>query len=66
MTIHKSIAPGGADLSGAHLEGALLHGAHLEGVTLDGAELNGARATMDTAWPTGFDWRAAGVTITSG
>jgi Pentapeptide repeats (8 copies) len=56
----------GANLSDAYLEGALLHGAHLKGADLNGAQLNGAKATKDTVWPTGFDWRAAGVTITAG
>jgi uncharacterized protein YjbI with pentapeptide repeats len=38
-----------ANLGGAHLEGAILFGAHLEG----------ARASADTSWPNGFDWKAA-------
>jgi len=51
----------GADLDGSHLEGAYLGGAHLDGATLDGAQLEGAVADDHTAWPDGFDWRAAGV-----
>jgi uncharacterized protein YjbI with pentapeptide repeats len=50
-----------ADLRGASLEEAILDGADLEGAQLDGANLKGARADDRTTWPTGFDWRAAGV-----
>jgi hypothetical protein len=50
-----------ADLRGASLEEAILDGADLEGAQLDGASLKGARADDRTTWPTGFDWRAAGV-----
>lgn len=51
----------GADLDASHLEGAYLGGAHLDGATLDGAHLEGAVADDRTAWPDGFNWRAAGV-----
>jgi hypothetical protein len=50
-----------AGLGGAHLERASLGGAHLKGAFLDGARLEGAFANASTAWPAGFDWRAAGV-----
>jgi hypothetical protein len=51
----------GADLGGSHLAGAYLGGAQLDGATLDGAHLEGAVADDRTAWPDGFNWRAAGV-----
>lgn len=50
-----------ADLRDANLEEAILDGADLEGALLDGASLKGARADHRTKWPSGFDWRAAGV-----
>jgi hypothetical protein len=50
-------------LGGAHLERALLSGAHLEGANLYDAHLEGALADERTAWPDGFDWRAAGVIV---
>jgi hypothetical protein len=49
-----------ADLAGTHLEQALLCGTQLQGADLRGAHLQGARASADTQWPDGFDWRAAG------
>ena len=30
-----------------------------EGAILGGAHLEGARASADTSWPNGFDWKAA-------
>jgi hypothetical protein len=51
----------GAQLDGAHLEGASLDGANLEGAWLAGAHLEGAIANDATTWPSGFDWRKAGV-----
>jgi len=54
----------GAHFEGSHLEGARLRSTHLEGAYLTKAHLDGAEATADTCWPDGFDWRAAGVTIT--
>jgi len=52
-----------ADLAGAHLEQSLLCGTQLQGADLRGAHLAGARASADTRWPTGFDWRAAGARL---
>ena len=49
-----------ADLVGAHLEQTLVCGTQLQGTDLRGAHLAGARASADTSWPDGFDWRAAG------
>jgi hypothetical protein len=49
-----------ADLVGVHLEQALLCGTQLQGADLRGAHLAGARASADTSWPDGFDWRGAG------
>lgn len=54
-----------ADLRGAYLEGANLHGAHLEKADLRGAHLEGTLADGRTSWPAGFDWRTAGVIVTS-
>jgi pentapeptide repeat protein len=54
----------GAYLVDSHLEGARLFGAHLDGAHLDRTHLQGAEADARTRWPTGFDWRAAGVTLT--
>ena len=58
----------GAHLRGAyfdesHLEGARLSGADLEGANLNGTYLQDAEADVRTKWPEGFDWRAAGVTV---
>jgi hypothetical protein len=68
----------GADLGGADLTGADLDGANLEDARLAGANLHGASynirpekvtneqgqpvTNMPTAWPTGFDPKAAGAT----
>jgi len=52
-----------ADLVGTHLEQALLCGTQLQGADLRGAHLAGARASADTRWPPGFDWRAAGAQL---
>jgi Pentapeptide repeats (8 copies) len=52
-----------ADLVGAHLERALLCGAQLQDASLRGAYLRGARTGRDTRWPSGFDWREAGVRL---
>ena len=52
-----------ADLVGVHLEQALLCGTQLQDADLRGAHLAGARASADTRWPTGFDWRAAGARL---
>jgi hypothetical protein len=49
-----------AELAGVHLEQALLCGTQLQDADLAGAHLAGARASADTRWPDGFDWRAAG------
>jgi Pentapeptide repeats (8 copies) len=53
----------GADLAGTHLDQALLCGARLQGAELAGASLAGARASAETRWPAGFDWRAAGARL---
>jgi hypothetical protein len=52
-----------ADLVGVHLEESLLCGAQLQGADLRGAHLAGAKASSDTQWPSGFDWRAAGARL---
>jgi hypothetical protein len=52
-----------AQLAGAHLEQALLCGTQLQGADLRGAHLAGARASADTRWPSGFDWKAAGARL---
>lgn len=54
----------GAFLDGAVLKGANLRGANLRGATLTGAYFHGARADDLTRWPTGFDWRGAGIELT--
>src|SRR5215211_2715447 len=51
------------DLAGSLLPAARLGSARLAGADLGGANLAGARATVATAWPDGFDWRAAGVRL---
>jgi hypothetical protein len=53
----------GANLTGAHLNKAYLAGARLHEANLTGARLHGAGADRTTAWPDGFDPRAAGVHI---
>ncbi|HYN16478.1 MAG TPA: pentapeptide repeat-containing protein [Actinomycetes bacterium] len=45
------------------LSGSLLCGAELQGADLRGAYLEGARASKTTIWPSGFDWRSAGVEL---
>jgi len=52
-----------AQLAEAHLEQALLCGTQLQGADLRGAHLAGARASADTRWPDGFDWKAAGARL---
>jgi hypothetical protein len=52
-----------AELVGAHLEQSLLCGTQFQGADLRGAHLAGARASADTRWPDGFDWRAAGARL---
>jgi hypothetical protein len=52
-----------AELAGAHLEQSLLCGTQFQGADLRGAHLAGARASADTRWPTGFDWKAAGARL---
>jgi uncharacterized protein YjbI with pentapeptide repeats len=50
-----------AILSDAQLKGAFLDRAQLQGARLDNAQLQGAYHSAKTVWPTGFDWKAAGV-----
>jgi hypothetical protein len=52
-----------AELAGVHLEQSLLCGTQLQGADLRGAHLAGARASADTHWPDGFDWKAAGARL---
>jgi hypothetical protein len=52
-----------AELAGVHLEQARLCGTQFLGADLRGAHLAGARASADTRWPDGFDWRAAGARL---
>jgi uncharacterized protein YjbI with pentapeptide repeats len=49
------------DLQGADLQGADLREAKLETADLREAKLEQAAADENTAWPDGFNWRAAGV-----
>lgn len=51
-----------AILRGADLRDAILCGADLSGADLSGADLHNATCDDGTTWPSGFDWRAAGVT----
>jgi Pentapeptide repeats (8 copies) len=54
----------GASLTGAQLQGATLYGAQLqESYKLTEADLRDAIAGNNTVWPSGFDWKAAGVRI---
>ena len=53
----------GAMLNHAHLESAMLWGTDLAEAVLVDAHLDGALADVNTSWPPGFDWRAAGVVI---
>jgi hypothetical protein len=52
-----------AELAGVHLEQARLCGTQFQDADLRGAHLAGARASADTRWPDGFDWRAAGARL---
>jgi Pentapeptide repeats (8 copies) len=52
-----------ADLVGVRLEQSLLCGTQFQDADLRGAHLAGARASVDTGWPAGFDWRAAGARL---
>jgi pentapeptide repeat protein len=52
-----------AQLAGVHLEKSLLCGTQLQDADLRGAHLAGARASVDTSWPDGFDWKAAGAKL---
>jgi uncharacterized protein YjbI with pentapeptide repeats len=54
-----------ANLHDANLERARLEYAHLEGLDLRSTRLTGAFADTNTTWPTGFDWKAAGVRLVS-
>ena len=57
----------GAKLDGTILTAVILKAADLRGADLSGAQdlsradLTGAIADAETTWPTGFDWRKAGV-----
>jgi membrane protein implicated in regulation of membrane protease activity len=53
-------------LRGAQLQGANIRAAQLQRVDLRHAQLYGARANSKTAWPDGFDWKAAGVELVEG
>jgi hypothetical protein len=53
-----------ADLTGVNLRGADLRYATLTGADLRDADLYGAKANQRTSWPSGFDWHAAGATLT--
>lgn len=50
----------GANLTQANLEGAFLGATNLKDVALIDANFRGARYDNATAWPEGFDYRAAG------
>jgi uncharacterized protein YjbI with pentapeptide repeats len=54
-----------ADLTNADLTEVDLRGTKLKNAKLNGANLTGARASSDTIWPESFDWKAAGVLISS-
>ena len=54
-----------AEFEGACLEGAILRGADLRGAELRRADLRGATASLETRWPDGFDWKAAGIIMES-
>jgi len=53
-----------ADLTGVNLRGADLRYATLTGADLRDADLYGAKANQRTSWPLGFNWHAAGATLT--
>jgi Pentapeptide repeats (8 copies) len=55
----------GARLSFARLQQAALYGANLQGAILGGEQLQGALADKRTRWPSGYDWRAAGIRMFS-
>jgi hypothetical protein len=50
-----------ANLTGARLQDSSLKGTQLQGANLREAKLLGAECNAKTAWPFGFDWKAAGV-----
>jgi hypothetical protein len=50
----------GSDLSGADLQTAILFGAQLQGARLQQTRLRGATVDDRTAWPQGFNRKAAG------
>jgi hypothetical protein len=52
-----------ADLSFADLQKADLRYANLQEARVDRAHMQNARANRETAWPSGFDWSAAGVEL---
>ena len=47
-----------------NLRGADLRYATLTGADLRDADLYGAKANQRTSWPLGFNWHAAGATLT--
>jgi uncharacterized protein YjbI with pentapeptide repeats len=53
----------GANLTGAQLQEADLRAAQLQEADLRGAQLERAQCNAATAWPAGFDWKAAGVNL---
>ena len=53
----------GANLQWANVREVCLQGAHLRGANLDGVQLQSATCDVDTVWPDGFDWKAAGVIL---
>jgi hypothetical protein len=55
----------GANLKGADLRGADFAGGWRPDAKLTGANLEGATADTNTDWPGDFDWKAAGVTVTT-
>jgi uncharacterized protein YjbI with pentapeptide repeats len=59
----EGAALGEANLWQAKLSGANLRGADLSRGTLVEADLSRATADRKTVWPSGFDWRSAGVTV---
>jgi Pentapeptide repeats (8 copies) len=61
----KGVMLRGAMLKGTKLQEAKLRGAKLEGAKLKGAKLKGAIASRTTTWPDGFDWRGAGVRLST-
>jgi hypothetical protein len=55
----------GANLGDANLRGAKLCGADLTDAQLVGAHLEGATADVNTTWPSEFNWRQAGVRVST-